>query len=64
MRMCINYRDLNESKPKDDFSLPNIQILLDNTVGYEIESFGDYFVGYHQILMVEEDRKKTAFITL
>ena len=36
---------------------------MDNTIGYEIESFGDYFTGYHQILMIEEDREKIAFIT-
>nr|XP_027095953.1 uncharacterized protein LOC113715852 [Coffea arabica] len=57
------FRDLNKASPKDDFSLPNIHILLDNTAGHEIESFGDCFAGYHQILMAEEDKEKTSFIT-
>nr|XP_027090324.1 uncharacterized protein LOC113711359 [Coffea arabica] len=59
----VDYRDLNKASPKDDFPLPNIHILLDNTAGHEIESFCDCFAGYHQILMAEEDREKTAFIT-
>lgn len=64
IRVCIDYRDLNKASPKDDFPLPNIHILLDNTAGNEIDSFVDCFAGYHQILMAEEDREKTAFITL
>ncbi|XP_027169542.1 uncharacterized protein LOC113769278 [Coffea eugenioides] len=63
VRVCVDYRDLNKASPKDDFPLPNIHILLDNTAGLEIESFADCFAGYHQILMAEEDREKTAFIT-
>ncbi|XP_071923087.1 uncharacterized protein [Coffea arabica] len=63
VRVCVDYRDLNKASPKDDFSLPNIHILLDKTAGHEIESFGDCFAEYHQILMVEEDREKTSFIT-
>nr|XP_027067607.1 uncharacterized protein LOC113693243 [Coffea arabica] len=63
VRVCVDYRDLNKASPKDDFPLPNIHILLDNTAGHEIESFGDCFAGYHQILMAEEDREKTSFIT-
>ena len=63
MQICVDYKDLNKVSPKDDFSLPNIHILLDNTAGHEIESFTDCFARYHQILMVEEDREKTVFIT-
>ncbi|XP_071918759.1 uncharacterized protein [Coffea arabica] len=63
VRVCVDYRDLNKASPKDDFPLPNIHILLDNTAGHEIETFCDCFAGYHQILMAEEDREKTAFIT-
>ena len=28
-----------------------------------MQSFVDYYAGYHQILMDEEDAEKTAFIT-
>ena len=63
VRVCIDYRDLNKVSPKDDFPLPNIHILVDNTAGHEIYSFMDGFSSYNQILLDEEDREKTAFIT-
>jgi len=30
-QMCIDYRDLNKASPKDDFPLPRIDMLVDNT---------------------------------
>ena len=63
IRVCVDYRDLNKASSKDDFPLPNIHILVDNTAGHEIYSFMDGFFGYNQILLDEEDRKKIAFIT-
>src|SRR5450432_950892 len=61
--MCIDYRDLNKANPKDDFPLPHLDILVDNTVGYEMFSFMNGFSGYNQIRLVEEDQEKTAFIS-
>ena len=34
VRMCVDYRDLNQVSPKDNFPLPHINMLVDNTVGY------------------------------
>lgn len=31
--MCIDFRNLNKASPKDDFPLPHIDILVDNTAG-------------------------------
>ena len=63
IRVCVDYRDLNKASPKDDFPLPNIHILVDNTARHEIYSFMDGFFSSNQILLDEEDREKTAFIT-
>ncbi|KAA3467800.1 RNA-directed DNA polymerase (Reverse transcriptase), Ribonuclease H [Gossypium australe] len=31
LRMCVDYRDLNKASPKDNFLLPHIDTLVDNT---------------------------------
>ena len=61
--ICIDFCDLNQACPKDDFSLPHIDLLIDNTAGYEMLSFIDRFSGYNQIRLAEEDQDKTSFIT-
>ena len=63
VRMCVDYRDLNKASPQDDFPLPHIDILVDNTAGHALLSFMDGFSGYNQIRMAPEDMEKTTFIT-
>ena len=36
VRMCVDFRDLNKAIPKDDFPLPYIDKLVDNTVGHAL----------------------------
>ncbi|KAA3466170.1 Retrovirus-related Pol polyprotein from transposon 17.6 [Gossypium australe] len=57
-------RDFNKATPKDNFLLPHIDTLADNTAGYSLFSFMDGFSGYNQIKMHSEDIEKTTFITL
>jgi hypothetical protein len=47
-RMCVDYTDLNKHYP---------------TVGCDLLCFLDYYSGYHQIAIKEEDQEKTVFIT-
>ncbi|MCH79882.1 protein NYNRIN-like, partial [Trifolium medium] len=49
--------------PPDDFPLPHIDVLVDNTAQFPIFSFMDGFSGYNQIKMAPEDMEKTTFIT-
>ncbi|RDX90448.1 hypothetical protein CR513_27688, partial [Mucuna pruriens] len=63
VRMCVDYKDLNWASPKDNFPLPHIDILVDNTTQHAFYSFMDSFSRYNQIQMVVEDREKTTFIT-
>ena len=62
VRMRVDYRDFNRASPKDNFPLPHINILVDNTVHHKIFSFMDDFSGYNHIKMVNEDMKKTTFV--
>ncbi|XP_039048787.1 uncharacterized protein LOC120189633 [Hibiscus syriacus] len=64
VRMCVDYRDLNKASPKDNFPLPHIDTLVDNTAGNNYFSFMDGFSGYNQIKMHPEDMEKTTFVTM
>src|ERR1051325_9804870 len=63
VRMCVDYRDLNKASPKDEFPLPHIDVLVDNTAQHKVFSFMDGFSGYNQIKMAPEDMEKTTFVT-
>ena len=63
VRMCVDYRDLNRASPKDNFPLPHIDTLVDNTTTNRFFSFMDEFSSYNQIKMAEEDKAKTTFTT-
>jgi len=62
--MCVDYWDLNRASPKDNFPLPHIDILVDNTKIFSLFLFMDGFSGYNQIKMEPEDMEKTTFVTL
>lgn len=47
VRMCVDYRDLNRASLKDDFPLPHIDMLVDNTAKLSVFSFMDGFSGYN-----------------
>ena len=64
VRICVDYRDLNWASSKDNFLLPHIDTLVDNTAKNSRFSFMDGFSGYNQIRMALEDRKKIAFVTM
>ena len=61
--MCVDFKDLNKASPKDDFPLPHIDILVDNTAGHALLSFMNGFSGHNQIKMAPKDMEKTSFIT-
>ena len=58
----IDYRDLNWAIPKDNFPLPYIDTLIDNTDQYVLLLM-DGFSSYNQIKMAKEDKAKIAFNT-
>ena len=63
-RVCVDFTDLNKACPKDPFSMPRIDQLVDATVGHPRMSFLDAFQGYHQIPLALDDQEKTTFVTL
>ncbi|KAL0451384.1 UNVERIFIED_CONTAM: Transposon Tf2-12 polyprotein [Sesamum latifolium] len=63
IRVCVDFRDLNNACPKDDFSLPIAELMMDATTGHEALSFMDGSSGYNQIRMAPADKELTAFRT-
>lgn len=41
--ICAGFCNLNKMCPKDDFTLPNIDIFIENTIRYEMVSIMDDF---------------------
>lgn len=58
IRFCIDFFDLNETCLKDEFQLPNINMLLDATSRHSIFSFMDGFSDYSEIKMHPLDAER------
>ena len=63
MRLCIDYRELNRCIVPDKFPLPGIQEMLDKLHGKAWFSTLDLGKAYHQGVVSEESRHRTAFTT-
>lgn len=60
--VCMEFRDLNKSCPKDNFPMPFIDYILDECAGREIFSFMDGFSGYNQIQIRTNTRRNLYVI--
>ena len=63
LRMCVDYRALNDVTVKNKLALPLADDLFDHVQGARFFSKLDLNAGFNQIPVVEADREKTAFRT-
>jgi hypothetical protein len=63
IRYCVDFCNLNKACPKDEFPLPNMDLLIDLATGHAMFFFMDGFSGYNQIFMFLKDAEKTTFRT-
>jgi len=61
MRVCIDFRDLNATTPKDEYPMPIVDMLIDSTTGNQILSLLYGYLGYNQIYIAINDISKTVF---
>jgi hypothetical protein len=60
-RVCVDFRNLNRATPKDEYSMPVAETLINAAADNKISSFMDGNSSYNQIFMAPEDIHKTAF---
>ena len=61
LRLCVDYRQLNQVTRRDAFPLPRIDDLFDALAGSKFFSTLDLASGYWQVEVEDRDRPKTAF---
>ncbi len=61
LRMCVDYRKLNSKTIKDAYRIPTIEELIDTLGGAKWFATLDLSSGYHQVMIEDRDKEKTAF---
>jgi hypothetical protein len=63
IRLCVDFRNLNRSSLKDNYSLPKMDNVLGKVVGENRMSMIDGFSGYNKIAVHQDDKEKIVFTT-
>ena len=63
LRLCVDYRRLNQVSVSDAYPTPRVDDLIDRVGGSSFISTLDLTRGYWQVPVADEDRLKTAFVT-
>lgn len=62
VRLCVDYRKLNQNTIKDAYALPNLEETFSALTGSKWFSVLDLKSGYYQVEVEEADKHKTAFV--
>lgn len=61
LRLCTDYRSLNDASIMDRFSIPTMDVMLDELYGAKFFSKLDFWARYHQIRVHSDDIHKIDF---
>ncbi|XP_060077578.1 uncharacterized protein LOC132557106 [Ylistrum balloti] len=61
LRMCVDYRQMNNRTIKDSYALPRIEEILDCLSGNKFFTVLDMKSGYHQVEIDEPHKERTTF---
>ena len=61
LRMCVDYRELNQRTIKDSYALPRVDEILESLAGNRYFSVIDMKSGYHNVDVHEPHKERTAF---
>ena len=60
-RLVIDFKKLNTATVDDKYPIPNISVILSNLGEAKFFTTLDLKAGFHQIILADKDREKTAF---
>ena len=63
IRLCVDFRNLNQVSLKDKYPLPKTDNILQRVVGSQRMFMLDGFLGYNQVVVHPDDQEKIAFTT-
>ena len=63
IRLCVDFRNLNQVSLKDKYPLPKMDHILQRVVGSQRMSMLDGFLGYNQVAVHPDDQEKITFTT-
>lgn len=61
LKECINFRDLNNVTPEDEYPMLVVEMLVDSVTSFEYLTMLDRYFGYNRIFIAEEDVPKMEF---
>ncbi len=62
IRLCVDYRKLNEVTIKEPYYIPGLEEMLERVGSGSVLSKVDLAKGFHQVEVEERDREKTSFV--
>ena len=63
LRLCVDFRQLNNRCTRDSYAIPRIDMLIDSLKDAKYFASVDLFSGYYQIKITDDHTERTAFST-